>query len=152
VADPAHTSEIEQGKLAQRKAKAPAVRKFADMMVKNHTQAKQQQSKLFKKLNLVPTQSKQATLLEQDTDRMLGSLRDADGAAFDVAYMESQIEAHQKVLDAIDEQLLPAASDQALIQELKTMRDTVASHLTEAKTVHAQVHTSGMTNTTTDAR
>jgi putative membrane protein len=138
-AELANTSEIEQGKLAQTKAKAANVKKFANMMVKHHTEAKQEQTKLFAKLNLTPAQSPKANALKDDGDKIMGSLRAAEGAAFDVAYMNSQVDAHQKVLDAIDRDLLPAATDAALIDGLKKMRGTVESHLTEAKAIQAQV-------------
>lgn len=139
VADLANTSEVEQGKLAESKAKAPSVKKFAAMMVKHHTEAKQEQAKLFKKLNLTPAQSQKSSALKEDADKMMTSLKGVDGPAFDVAYMNSQVDAHQKVLDAIDKDLLPAASDQELINGLKKMRGTVESHLTEAKTLQAQL-------------
>jgi putative membrane protein len=139
IADLANTSEIEQGKLAQTKAKSPSVKKFAAMMVKHHSEAKTEQAKLFQSLKLTPTQSAQATQLKDSADKSLGSLRGADGSAFDAAYIESQIDAHQKVLDTIDQQLLPAAVDQQLIDGLKKMRATVESHLTEAKNVQAEL-------------
>jgi putative membrane protein len=138
-ADLANSSEVEQGRVAQAKAQAASVKKFAGMMIKHHTEAKQEQAKLFQKLNLTPTQSEKSKELKADGDRILGALRGAQGATFDVTYMNSQVEAHQKVLEAIDRDLLPAASDQALIDGLKKMRGTVESHLTEAKAVQAQL-------------
>jgi putative membrane protein len=139
VTDLANASEIEQGKLAQGKAKAANVKKFAGMMVKHHTEARQEQTKLYKQLNLTPTQSQPATELKQSADNALGSLRAANGAAFDTAYIDGQVSAHEKVLKTLDEQLLPAASDQQLIDGLKKMREIVQSHLQEAKTIQAQL-------------
>jgi putative membrane protein len=138
-ADLANLSEIEQGKLAQTKARAASVKKFASMMVKHHTEARQEQAKLFAKLNVTLTQSHESNALKNDADKVMGSLRGADGDAFDVTYMTGQVEAHQKVLEAIDQDLLPAAADAALIDGLKKMRATVESHLTEAKVVQAQL-------------
>ena len=138
-AELANSSEIEQGKVAQAKGQTASVKKFAGMMVKHHTEAKQEQAKLFQKLNLTPAQSEKSKALKEDADKILGALRGAQGATFDVAYMNSQVEAHQKVLEAIDRDLLPAASDQALIDGLKKMRGTVESHLTEAKAIQAQL-------------
>ena len=137
ITDLANSSEIEQAKLAQSKAKAANVKKFAAMMIKHHTDAKTDQAKLYKKLNLTPTQSQDATLLKDDANNTLGSLRGSSGSAFDVAYIDSQVAAHQKVLDALDQKLIPAASDQDLVAELKKMRETVESHLKEAKSIQA---------------
>jgi putative membrane protein len=139
VADLANTSEIEQGKLAQSKAKATSVKKFAAMMVKHHGEAKAEQAKLFKQLNLTPTQSPKATTLQQDGEKTLTSLRAASGTSFDARYIDSQVEAHQKVLDALDNELLPAATDQKLIDGLNKMKTTVQNHLQEAKTIQAEL-------------
>jgi putative membrane protein len=143
ITELANTSEIEQAKLAQGKAKSASVRKFAAMMIKHHGDAKAQQAKLYQSLQITPTQSQSATQLKDAGDRTLGSLRAANGSAFDREYMESQVDAHQKVLDTIDQQLLPAAVDQALMDELKKMRATVESHLTEAKNILDELDKNG---------
>jgi len=135
----ANNGEIEQAKLAQNKAKSPAVKKFAAMMLKEHTDALAQQSKLYRKLNLTGAQSGDANTLKDGADKTLGSLRAADGDAFDVAYVNAQVDEHQKVLDTIDQKLLPAATDQELIDGLNKMRSTVDTHLKHAQTLQAQL-------------
>jgi putative membrane protein len=148
LTDLANSSEIEQGKLAQTKAKSPDVKKFAAMMVKHHTEAKNEQSKLYKQLSLTPTQSQQAALLKEDGDKTLGSLRAADGNNFDVEYVNSQVDAHQKVLDSINQELLPAAADQRLVDSLNKMKATVEAHLNEARSLQATLtKTSGPAST-----
>jgi putative membrane protein len=137
----ANTSEVEQAKLAQSKAKSPSVKKFAAMMFRDHTEAKNEQAKLYKRLNLTAVQSQDAAALKDDADRATGSLRGAEGQAFDVAYIDAQVDVHQKVLDAIDKDLLPAATQQELIDDLKKMRTTVDAHLKEAKSLQAQLTT-----------
>lgn len=148
ITELANTSEIEQGKIAQAKAKSPAVKKFAAMMIKHHTEAKNEQAKLYKQLSLTPTQSQQATALKEDGDRSLGSLKAASGAAFDLAYIEGQVAAHQKVLDSINQELIPAAADQQLLEGLNKMKSTVEAHLNEAKTIQADLQKTGGTGST----
>lgn len=138
-ADLANTSEVEQGKLAQGKAKTPAVRRFADMMVRHHTEALQEQAKLFKKLNLTATDSAAASALKADGEKTLATLKDASPADFDRAYVTAQVDVHQKVLDAIDQKLLPAARTAELEAGLRKMRTTVEAHLSQAKTLQGQV-------------
>jgi putative membrane protein len=139
LADLANTSEIEQGKLAQTKAKSPSVKKFAAMMVKHHTDAKNEQKKLFDSLKITPMQSQNATTLKNSADETLSTLRGAQPTDFDRTYIDGQVAEHQQVLDLIDQQLLPAATDQPLIDGLKKMRATVESHLTEAKNIQAEL-------------
>lgn len=138
-ADLANTSEVEWGKLAQTKAKASAVKQFATMMVKHHTEAQQEQAKLFKKLNLAPAESPASTELKADGDKITASLKEASAADFDRTYIASQVDAHEKVLKALDDKLLPAAHDQELTTGLRKMRATVEAHLTQAKTLQGQV-------------
>lgn len=139
VTELANAAEIEHAKVAQTRAKSPSVKKFAALMIQHHTEARTSQAKLYKQLSVTPATSETATLLQSDADRALGNLRAADGAAFDLTYMESQVDAHQKVLDTIDQQLLPAATEQAVIAELNKMRATVESHLTEAKRIRDEL-------------
>jgi putative membrane protein len=139
VTDLANSGEVEQAKIAQTKAKASSVKKFAAMMIKHHTDARNEQAKLYKQLDLTPSTSQTATLLQADSDKALGKLRAADGSAFDLTYMEGQVDAHQKVLDTIDRELLPAATDQSVVSALNKMRATVESHLTEAKRIVAEL-------------
>lgn len=139
VTELANTAEIEQGKLAQGKAKSASVKKFATMMVKHHSEAKADQTKLYKELKLTPEASPQGNLLKEDSDKMMGTLRGAEGDAFDMAYMNSQVDAHQKVLDTINRELLPAASDEKLRESLEDMKETVESHLKEARSIQAEL-------------
>lgn len=138
-ADLANSSEVEQGKVAQSKAKSPAVKKFADMMVKHHSESQQEQTKLFKKLNLTPADSATASALKSDGEKTLSTLKEAGAADFDRTYVATQVDAHQKVLDAIDNKLLPAARSAELEAGLRKMRTTVEAHLSQAKTLQSQV-------------
>jgi putative membrane protein len=135
VTELANSAEIEQGKLAQSKAKSASVKKFAAMMVKHHSEAKTDQAKLYQELGLTPTPSTQGNLLKDDADKTMGTLRAADGNAFDLAYMNSQVEAHQKVLNTINQELLPSASEEKLRDSLGDMKDTVEAHLKEARSI-----------------
>lgn len=135
----ANGGEVEQGKVAQSKAKAPAVKQFAAMMVKHHSEAQQEQAKLFKKLNLTTAESPAAAELKADGDKTLTALKESSPADFDRTYIAAQVEAHEKVLKAIDEKLLPAAHDAELTTGLRKLRATVEAHLTQAKTLQGQL-------------
>jgi putative membrane protein len=137
ITEVVNTAEVDQGKVAQGKTKAPAIKKFAEMMIKHHTDSKQEQAKLFKKLNLTPADSATAAALQADGESTLKTLKDADAAGFDAAYVKSQVDGHQKVLDALDAQLLPAAKTPELADGLRKMRATVEAHLAEARKLQA---------------
>jgi putative membrane protein len=139
LTDLANTAEIEQAKLAQSRAKQASIKKFASMMVKDHTDAKQEQAKLYKRLTLTPSESATAASLKADTDRALDDLKKSDPGGFDAAYVAGQVDAHQKVLDLLDAKLLPSAVSPELAENLRKMRSTVEHHLKEAQTLQASL-------------
>lgn len=139
ITELANVAEVEQGKLAQSKAKAADVKKFAAMMVKHHTEAKTEQAKLYKEIGLTPSDSQRATALKDSADRTLGQLRAGSGTSFDAAYMDAQVAEHQELLDTINGELLPAAMDEKLINGLTKMKATVEDHLKQAKSVQADL-------------
>lgn len=139
VMDLANTAEVEQAKFAQTKAKSAKVKNYAAMMINHHGKAKDKGSKLTTKLNMKPAESPTSTQLKSDTDAMMSSLKSAGPADFDRAYIASQVDAHQKVLSTLDEQLIPNAKDAELKALLQEMRSTVDSHLKEAQKIQNEL-------------
>ena len=135
ITNDANSAEVEQGKLARSKAKDPRVKKFAERMVKHHTEAKDKQAKL----NLQTASSDMAMKLEQDADKTLSDLKANSDASFDAEYMADQVKEHQQVLDSIDRDLLPSAKNDDLKSYLKDIRSTVESHLKDARDIQTKL-------------
>jgi putative membrane protein len=129
ITDKANTAEIDQAKLAQSKATDERVRSFAAMMITHHGQAKQKQSSL----KLGTEESPQSRQLAQDASQTLQTLQDKSGRDFDRAYIEAQVEEHQKVLDTLNRELLPNAKNPDLKAYLQTIKPTIEQHLTQAQ-------------------
>jgi len=128
-----NAAELEQGKLAQSKARAVNVRSFADTLVEQHSRAELEQTKLFKQLGLTPAGSARADAFRVDGDKTIQALYRADDASFDAAFVHSQVESYQRVLDALDARLLPTSRGAELNDALQRMRTTVAGHLAAAR-------------------
>jgi putative membrane protein len=141
IAELANTAEIEQGNVARTKAKDARVKAFAAKMVKHHGQAKTEQARLVRKLDLRSEDSPRAAALKSEGDATLASLKSATGAGFDVAYIDSQVTAHEKVLSTIDEQLMPSAKSESVVSALRVAREAVAAHLEEAKGLQRELST-----------
>jgi putative membrane protein len=135
VTDAANDAEIAQAKIAQKNAKNARVKKFAAMMIKDHTAAKQKQKTLLGKLQLTAVDNSMSTQLKSDSDQKLEDLKALKGPDFDRAYMDAQVDAHQKVLDAFDNQLIPEADSEEFKTLLGEIRPKIAAHLTEAKEI-----------------
>jgi len=128
ITEAVNSAEIAQAKIAQIKSKDAAVKTFAAMMITHHEEAKQKQAKL----KLKTEESGISTALQADAGATLNALKDSD-KDFDKTYIASQIKGHQKVLDTINDKLLPDVKDEQLKAYLKAIKPTVEQHLARAK-------------------
>ena len=141
ILDTVDTGEIQQAQVANTRATDPRIKQFAQHMIQQHTQAKQQSMQVAAQATLTPTQSDVSGQLDTKGKQMLSSLQDADNASFDATYIQGQVQQHQEVLTMIDQTLLPAAQHSALTAQLKAAKDMVKGHLEQARelaTAHAK--------------
>jgi putative membrane protein len=129
ITEKANTAEIDQAKLAQSKATDERVRSFAAMMIAHHGQAKQKQASL----KLTTEESPQSRQLAQEASATLQTLQDKSGRDFDRAYIEAQVEAHKRVLETLNRELLPNAKNPQLKAYLQTIKPTIEQHLAQAQ-------------------
>ncbi|MEO6953886.1 MAG: DUF4142 domain-containing protein [Polyangia bacterium] len=137
VVHTANTGEIDAAKLASSKATSADVKKFASMMIEDHTKADEKGTELAKKLELTPTKSAASMRVAKDSATAMKRLMGASPTSFDRAYMESQITAHTRVLAIIDKTLVPDVKSPELKGFLEEVRAKVAMHLDKAKKIHA---------------
>jgi putative membrane protein len=135
ITDAANTGEVAQAQIAQKKAKSPRVQKFATMMIAHHSQAKKQQADLLKRLGITEVENKKSTALVEESNKTLESLKALNRTEFDRAYIDMQVDAHQKVLDALDTDLIPNAKNAEFKASLVEFRPRVESHLREAQDI-----------------
>lgn len=132
----ANSGEIQEAKVAQQKATSPAVKKFAALMIADHTKMQADGKALAAKLAITPDTSKSdVSDLAKDGSKDLKDLSNKKiGKDWDEDYMEKQIDTHQKVLDKLND-----ASKSAKAPELKSaLSEAIAKvqdHLTQAKTI-----------------
>ena len=139
IFDAANTWDIQLGQLALKKSSNKDVRTFADMMVRDHTAARQLGRNLAHKLNVTPTPPGPDFALAKDHVATLAKLKGLSGAAFDKAYIDHEVWYHQAVIDAVTNTLLPATKN----AELKDLEVKVApnfqAHLAAAKDLQAKL-------------
>ena len=132
----ANQGEINEGNLAPGRASSPAVLAFAARMVTEHTAALNRVTALASSTGLTPVASPTSQALDAISASTVQALTPLSGSVFDVAYIQSQVAAHNTVLNNIDRQLLPSATTEALRSELTTTRAAVAEHLQDAQGDH----------------
>ncbi|MET3713510.1 putative membrane protein [Sphingomonas trueperi] len=124
--------EIASSRLAQKQASSPAVKKFADGMIKAHTESTAKLKSAAAAASPAITPDPALTAAQQ---QKLDELKAADGTAFDKAYAAAQVEAHQQTLDA----LKANASNQEVPQPLRNFATqlipTVTAHLNMANSL-----------------
>jgi putative membrane protein len=135
-ASAANQGEIAEGKLAQSKATNPAVKKFAALMVTDHTKMDADGKALATKLSITPDASKSdVTDLQKDAQNDLKDLTDKKaGKDFDEDYMGKQVDTHQKVLDKLNDAVQSAKSPD-LKNAVNESIAKVQGHLTQAKAI-----------------
>jgi putative membrane protein len=91
-------AEVEIGKLAAQKATNAEVKKFAQMMVADHTKANEELKTLAAKNNV-----KLPTEMDSSHKSMLEKLQGLTGAEFDKAYVEGQVDDHETAVDLMED-------------------------------------------------
>ena len=135
----ANDGEIQQAELAEKKASDPSVKRFARMMIRQHTDVNSKLGRVTKTEHLNLADSSASSELKNGADKTYGDLKGLKGADFDRAYVDAQVKAHQGVLNSIDGQLMPNAKDEKLQSMLKDTRPAVQQHLDHALSLQAKL-------------
>lgn len=118
IFDAANTYDVETGSLAAKKGQSVAVREFGTMLARDHQNVQAQGRELAKSLNVTPTPPRDFALATAHAEAMT-SLETQNGAAFDRAFLQHEVDFHNAVIDAVTKTLLPAIQN-AQVKELVT--------------------------------
>lgn len=129
----ANQVDIDAGNLAKERASDPRVREFAQRMITDHGGVNQAASDLVGRLGVTPEPNATSQKLTSDGEAKRTELQGQSGAAFDRAYIASEVAYHQAALDAIDQTLIPSAQNGELKALLEQTRPAVAAHLEHAR-------------------
>jgi putative membrane protein len=137
----ANQVDIDAGKLAQARSTHADVKKFAQLMVTDHTGVNKQAVALVTKLKVTPEDNATSQSLKAGGEKNVSSLTGLKGAAFDKAYIDHEVAYHEQVLDAVDKTLIPSAQNAELKALLLKVRPAFVAHLEHAKHVRASLGT-----------
>jgi putative membrane protein len=134
--DAANNGEIEQGKLAARKATNPAVKAFARQLVADHEAMLKDARALASKKGITPDANRDDVHdLLNDTQDELKDLTDKPaGKDWDEEYLDKQIDGHKDVLNKLQD-LEKNTTDPQLKEALNKAVGKVQSHLTKAQDI-----------------
>jgi putative membrane protein len=112
--------DIHAAQLALKKSNNPDVHSFANEMIRDHTAVNQKALALVKKLEVKPEDNETSRSLMEQAKNESTRLSNLNGAAFDKAYAANEVAYHQKVNAALQNTLIPSATNPELKQLLST--------------------------------
>jgi len=131
----ANSIDVRNGEIARERASDPRVREFAQTMITDHTAVNQSAQELVTRLGVTPTENDVSRSLQQSAEETQQRLSSLSGAEFDRAYMQNEVEYHQAVLSALDDTLIPNATNDELRQTLVSVRPAFQAHLEHAQSL-----------------
>jgi putative membrane protein len=126
-------AEVNHGTLAAQRAGSPAVKEFAQRMVKDHTKANAELTALADKKGL-----KVARDMGEKHKAMQEQLSRLAGAEFDRHYMQHMVEGHEKAVALFEAKAKDAKDDALKAFAAKTL-PTLQEHLSMARQVNDKV-------------
>ena len=131
------------GTIALKSATSPAVKEFAQTMIRDHGSANKQAKALQARAHIPDSthvnSDDPAQKMVRTAEDNQGELRKLAGIEYDKAYIDREIDMHQDVLEAIDDDLLKNVQNAELRSYLESSRAVVASHLERAKALKDQL-------------
>lgn len=131
--------QINEGRLAEQRTLNPRVRAFAGTVVGTHTRADQQRAALMSQLRIEPAQTQKSAAVANEGERTLESLRTVSGPRFDQAYIGQQVDQQERMLDTIENELIPNVRNAQLKAGLEDMRSKVEANLKEALDIRQEL-------------
>ena len=135
----ANQVDIDAGDFAQAHASADDVKAFARQMVTDHTAVNKSATDLAGRLHLTPEDNPTAQSLKKGGDDNVAHLKTLSGPAFDHAYVDHEVAYHEAVLKALDDTLIPNASNAELKRLMVKVRPAFVAHLEHAKMLQAKL-------------
>ena len=135
----ANQVDIDAGTLAAASSSNAEVKKFAQLMVTDHTGVNKQAVDLATRLNVTPQDNDTSKSLKAGGEKNVANLKSLQGPAFDKAYVDHEVTYHQSVIDALDKTLIPSASNAELKALLVKVRPAFVAHLEHAKHLQASL-------------
>jgi putative membrane protein len=135
----ANQVDIDNGALAKRKSKNEEVKKFAERMVTDHTGVNKAAVELVTKLGVTPAETDASRGLTAGGDETRRKLDALDGDAFDRTYIDNEVAYHKAVMEVLDTQLIPSATNAELKNMLVGVRPAFVAHLEHAQHIQASL-------------
>lgn len=135
IARAINTGEIDVATAVRGKLPQGAAGGMVDMIIKDHQKSLQDLERVSVQLSLVPEESDISRELQEDVEKTRSGFAESgeDVAGLEDDFIQSQVDMHEKALEVIDDDLLPATTEPTLTEYLGKLRASVYHHLESAK-------------------
>jgi putative membrane protein len=130
----ANQGEVDYSQIGADKATNPSVKKFAQLMVKDHSAMLDGVKSLTTKLNLTPAANDKVSDIQKENQKDITDLNAKTGKDFDKEFMEEQIDMHQETLDLLKD-LDSRTTNPDLKAAIAEATPKVQAHLDQAKAI-----------------
>lgn len=131
----ANSIDVRYGEIARERASDERVKQFAETMITDHTAVNQSAGELVGRLGVTPQENDVSRSLEASAADTREDLTTKSGAEFDRAYIGNEVAYHRAVLDALDNLLIPNATNAELKATLEGVRPAFQAHLEHAESI-----------------
>jgi putative membrane protein len=135
----ANQGEVDYSQIGAQKATRADVKKFAQMMVKDHGTMLDAVKSLATRLNVTPASNDKANDLKEENTKDINDLNGKTvGKDFDDEFMEEQVDMHQETLDLLND-LDSRTTNADLKAAIAEAKPKVQAHLDQAKALKDKV-------------
>ena len=124
----ANMMEIQGSKLALKQARSASVKSLAQRLQADHSANLKQGQALASKIGVTATAPDSSAMMSE-----MSMLQGKTGAAFDSAFVQHEIQDHQKNIDLLQNSFLPAAQNAELKSMIRATIPKLQAHLTAAQ-------------------
>lgn len=140
VAVVANQNDIDFATIAKSKSKDADILKFAETMSNDHKMVIDKAVALVTKLHVTPQDNDVSKKLLSDAANTKTMLSSKSGSAFNKAYIDNEVAYHKAVINAVENVLIPDATNQELKDLLQSVVPVLKTHLEHAEMVQKKVN------------
>lgn len=139
IAYTASAIDIRYAHLALALSENPEVRKFAELMIQDHTAVNKKALALVQKLEITPQDNAMSQQLNEQASNIRNELSQLRGEAFDQRYAANELTYHQTVNQVVETQFIPNAKNAELKALLVSALQTFKAHEHHAEMMNKKV-------------
>jgi putative membrane protein len=134
-----HEHEVAIADMLQGRQLSAAVRAYSERLDREHTEQLSVTTGVASKSGISPQQTADVVAYESGMLPARERLEAMPAESFERGYVKATVRGHADLLRALDQDLIPSASDPAVLAHLRATRDIVAAQLAEGRALSVRL-------------